>query len=210
MLATKSASTVVPPERITLEEFWRIPEGPPNFEFEDGELIAMVSPHGKHQEIVLQLGGALSAHVRRAKLGKVWPEIDVYLPSVNRVYIPDLVYLSADKLGLFTEPDGKIHGTPDLVVELLSPSTKRRDRTTKQNAYQKAGVPWYWIVDVDDLTIEELKLTPEGYLIAQSVARGHKFLPGLFPGLEIDLVELLGEEAEPEEDRDDVRPTEND
>jgi Uma2 family endonuclease len=210
MLATKPAPTPTHPKRVTLEEFWRIPEGPPNFEFEDGELIPMVSPHGNHQEILSVLLVALRPHIIQNKLGKIWPEIDVHLPNVNRVYIPNLVYLSAANMAIFTQPDGKIHGTPDLVVELLSPSTKRRDRTTKQKVYQKAGVRWYWIVDVDDLTIEELKLTPDGYLIAQSIPRGHKFAPGLFPGLEIDLAELMGAEVEPEEDREDERPAESD
>ncbi len=94
MIAVKSTPAVALPKRLTLEEFWRIPEGPPNFESEDGELIAMVSPHGRHEEVLSALLEVLRPHIRRNKSGKIWPEIDVHLPEANRVYISDLVYLS--------------------------------------------------------------------------------------------------------------------
>ena len=111
---------------------------------------------------------------------------------------------------MISPKDGKIHGTPDLMIEILSPSTQGRDRTAKRDAYRRAGVEWYWIVDADNLTIEEHKLTPDGYLITQSIGRGYKFAPGLFPELTIDLAELLDEPSIPEPDRDDERPQEPD
>jgi len=184
---------------MTLEEFWATPEGPPDYEFEDGEVIAMVSPHGRHQELLLILGAELRAHNAKNKLGKIWLEIDVHLPSVQRVYIPDLVFLGAEHLDRYSKEDGKIHDLPDLVIEVLSPSTKWRDRTTKKNVYEQAGVTWYWMVDADDLTVEECKLTPDGYLIAQSIPPGQPFAPKLFPGLSLDLAELMGEEIQPED-----------
>ena len=85
---------------ITLDEFWKIPEGPPNFEFEDGELISMVSPTSNHQDILSALLVVLRPYVMQKKLGRIWPEVDVHLPNLNRVYIPDLVFLSAEKLGV--------------------------------------------------------------------------------------------------------------
>lgn len=184
---------------MTLDEFWDLPEGPPNYEFEDGEVIEMVSPHGRHQDVLLALGAELRAHILKNKSGKIWLEIDTHLPNVSRVYIPDLVFLAADHLDRYSKEDGKIHGVPDLVIEVLSPSTKRRDRTTKKNVYEQAGVAWYWMVDADDLTIEECRLTPEGYLITQSVPPGKPFTPKLFLGLSFNLVELMGEEIEPED-----------
>ena len=179
---------------MTLEEFRDLPEGPPNYEFEDGEVIEMVSPHGRHQDVLLALGAELRAHIIKNKLGKLWLEIDVHLSDVRRVFIPDLVFLAADHLDRYSKDDGKIHGVPDLAIEVLSPSTKRRDRTTKKNVYEQAGVAWYWMVDADDLTIEECKLTPEGYLITQSVPPGQPYAPKLFAGLSFNLAELMGEE----------------
>jgi Uma2 family endonuclease len=105
--------------------------------------------------------------------------------------VPDLTFLATEHLDRMTD-EGLIAGAPDLVIEISSPSTRHRDRVTKLHAYREAGVPWYWIVDPDDLIIEEYRLTPEGYLVAQSVATGDDFEPGLFPGLTISLAELLG------------------
>ena len=187
-------------QRMTLEEFFAIPEGPPYYEFEEGELILMVKPHGRHQEVVLALGAALRSHVVQGKLGRVWPEIEVRLPGQARVYAPDLVFLSTDHLDRYSDTDGRIHGAPDLAVEILSPGTERRDRTTKFRAYQQAGVAWYWLVRPNDLWVEEYRLTPEGYVLAQTVPPGEPFVPGLFPGLTIDLAALMGETVKTKED----------
>ncbi len=200
------ASTKVPAEdralrsgqRMTLEEFFAIPEGPPKVELEEGELIVTAQPHGRHQTVLMRLAYAIDNHTIQIKLGRIWPEIDVHLPGEARVYVPDLVFLTTEHLDRFSDEDGRIHGMPDLVVEIISPSTERRDRTTKFRVYQQVGVPWYWLIDPDSLIIQENKLTPEGYLVAQSIAPGEAFTPGLFPGLSIDLAALMGETVKKE------------
>lgn len=192
ILAPPPASTKTAPAQLSLAEFLALPEAPPRYEFEEGTLIPMPQPHSRHQQILTVLLVTLWSYIRPRRLGRVWPEIDVMLPGEQRVYVPDLVYLRAEHLDRHHEDDGRIHGAPDLVVEILSPSTRLRDRTTKREAYQQAGVPWYWLVDQDDLTIEELELTPRGYLLAQVVAPGQPFHPPLFPELSMDLAALMG------------------
>ena len=187
-------------QRMTLEEFFAIPEGPPYYEFEEGELIPTVKPHGRHQEVAAALIAELRPHIMKAKLGRLWPEIEVRLPGHTRVYAPDLVFLAAHHLDRYSDADGRIHGAPDLAVEILSPGTERRDRTTKLRAYQQAGVAWYWLVRPGDLWIEEYRLTPEGYVLAQAAPPGESFSPGLFPGLSIDLAALMGETVKTEEE----------
>lgn len=86
--------------------------------------------------------------------------------------------------------DGRVWGAPDLVVELLSPTTASWDYGIKMDAYFRYGVPWYWIVHPDDLTLVEYRYTPDGYLRTQTVLAGQVFRPGCFPGLEIDLQRL--------------------
>ena len=191
-------AALTPGRRMTLEEFFAIPEGPPKVELEEGELIVTAQPSGRHQKVLLRLGRLIDGHVTQNQLGVVWPEIDVHLPGKARVYVPDLVFLASDHADRYSEQDGRIHGVPDLVVEIISPSTERRDRTTKFRAYQQAGVPWYWLADPDELIMQEYKLTPEGYLLAQSVPPGEMFIPGLFPGLSIDLAALMGVTVQPE------------
>ena len=183
----------VPPARarVTLAEYLALPEGQPNYEFEKGELIRMNPPHARHQDLLLALGSELRSYILRLKLGRIWPEIELRL-SGQRVYIPDLVFLATAHLDRYSDATGRLHGAPDLVVEILSPATRRRDRTSKLRAYQGAGVAWYWIVDPDSLWIEEYRYIPEGYVLAQSIPPGETFAPGLFPELRIDLAALLG------------------
>jgi len=189
------------PRRMTLEEFFAIPEGPPKVELEEGELIMTAQPTSRHQKVLLRLGALVDDHATRNKMGSVWPEIDVHLPGEARVYVPDLVFLAPEHIDRLSEQDGRIHGVPDLVVEIISPSTERRDRTTKFRTYQQVGVPWYWLVDPDELIIQEYRLTPEGYLLAHSVPPGEAFAPGLFSGLTIDLAALLGVTVKPENEK---------
>lgn len=176
--------------RLTLADYHALPEGPPYYEFEEGVLIPMNRPHAQHQAILLKFGSALDNHVTQNNLGHVWPEVEVDLTS-GRGYVPDVTFLATEHFNRLS-PQGFIAGAPDLVVEILSPNTARRDRTTKFRAYQEAGVVWLWLVDADDLLIEEYRLTPDGYLRAQTIAPGELFRPGLFPDLTLNLAELLG------------------
>jgi Uma2 family endonuclease len=182
------ATTAV--QRMTLEDFRALPEGPPYYEYEEGELILVVSPTPEHQDIIGVLWNVLWQFVRQHQLGRVVMEVDVYLPD-GRGYIPDLAYLTTEHLHLLNPIDRKIHGSPDLVVEVTS-STPARDRVHKFRVYFGNGVPWYWIVDSNTLAIEEYHATAQGYLRTASVAPGEVFQPEQFPGLSINLVGLLG------------------
>ena len=176
--------------RMAKEEFLRLPEGPPDYEFEDGEVIPLARPHSQHQAVSLEIASVLHPYIKKNRLGRIWPEIDVELTE-TKTYIPDLVYLSTEHLDRHSEEDGKIHGAPDLAVEILSSSTSSRDYLSKFTAYFEAGVLWYWLVDPDSLGIAEYRAMPEGYLRTASVEAGQIFRPGLFPGLEINLQMLI-------------------
>jgi Uma2 family endonuclease len=177
-------------QRMTLEEYRALPEGPPFYEFEEGVLIMVASPTPEHQDLVLELGHALRQFVRQQQLGRVFMEVDVYLPD-GRGYIPDLAFLSTERLHLLNPADSKIHGAPDLVVEVTS-SIPERDRVHKFRVYFDNGVSWYWIADSTTLAIEEYRATPQGYLRTASIAAGEDFRPQLFPGLILNLAALLG------------------
>jgi Uma2 family endonuclease len=176
-------------QRMTLEEFQALPEGPPYYEYEEGELILVASPTPEHQDVVGELSHVLRRFVRQQQLGRVVMEVDVYLPD-GRGYIPDLAYLATEHLHLLSPTDRKIHGSPDLVVEVTS-STAARDRVHKFRVYYDNGAPWYWIIDSNTLAIEEYHATPQGYLRTASIAVGEEFQPRLFPGLNMNLAALL-------------------
>jgi Uma2 family endonuclease len=176
-------------QRMTLEEYRALPEGPPFYEFEAGELIMVASPTPEHQDVVGVLWHWLWQYVRQKRLGRVFRELDVYLPD-GRGYIPALAFLVTDRLHLLSATDRKIHGSPDLVVEVTS-SVPERDRVHKFRVYYDNGVSWYWIIDSNTLAIEEYQATPQGYLPTASIAAGEDFSPQLFPGLTLNLAALL-------------------
>ncbi len=206
-VALKPMLDIKPPAKppLTLADFDALPEGPPDYEFDGGRLIAMPRPHPRHQKIIMRLGAALDQHVSAQALGSVWPEVDVQL-SRRRVYVPDLVYLAQVRRDRYSESRGRIVGSPDLVVEIVSPASASRDRIVKFNAYREADVPWYWLIDSQSLAIEEYRLMPEGYLAVTRVGPGETFRPQLFPGLAIDLASLLGETVEVSEELPEMDP----
>jgi Uma2 family endonuclease len=179
------------PRARTVEEWLRLPEGPPYYELEEGRLVRMPSPTRQHQRIVGRLFAFLDDWTTVRGLGTVVMEVDVALPT-GRGYIPDLTFVRREREAELLTPDGKVRGVPDLVVEVVSPGTQGRDRYTKFRAYWEAGVPWYWLVDSETLVIQEFQYTPEGYLCRATVEAGEVFRPQALPGLELDLAALVG------------------
>ncbi|MFA0785121.1 Uma2 family endonuclease [Fervidibacter sacchari] len=193
-MASKTVATPKVDKRWTLEEWLKLPEGPPFYELEDGRLIVMPSPRLEHQEVVGMLYFVLDRWVEEHDLGTVVMAVDVALPT-GRGYIPDLTFIRRDREGELIGKDGKIHGAPDLVVEVVSPGTKVRDRYKKMQGYFEAGVEWVWLIDSEDLTAEEFHRTEEGYLRTTTAGPNEVFEPKALPGLKINLSELLGKPA---------------
>jgi Uma2 family endonuclease len=179
---------------MTKMEFWALPEGPPNFEFEDGVLIPMPSPHGRHRDIASALARSLQVYVVRNGLGRCWVAIDVELTE-KLTYVPDLVFLMTDNLSRYSEQNGKIRGVPDLAIEIVSRSNPGRDRVTKFNNYLAAGVPWCWLVDAESLVQEEYHAESSRYSRTAAAEAGEPFRPLVFPGLELNLKTLLEEQG---------------
>lgn len=102
----------------TLQEWLDLPEGPPFFEWEAGRLVVIPSPKRIHQKIVGLLFHALYDYVARNDLGEVVMELDVALPN-GVGYIPDLAFISKDRLLQLLGEDDKLPGAPDMVVEVV-------------------------------------------------------------------------------------------
>jgi Uma2 family endonuclease len=179
-------------QRMTLAEFLTLPEGPPNFEFEKGEVIPTGSRTSLHQDTILELVHLLKRHATQTRTGSVYMGVDVFLPDEEHVYIPDITFLTTAHQDLHWPSDKKIHGTPDLVVEVTS-TDPDRDRVEKFRVYFDNGVPWYWIIDPEHFAIEEYRATPEGYVRTASIMSGEEFRPRLFEGLVIKLSELIAQ-----------------
>jgi Uma2 family endonuclease len=102
---------------------------------------------------------------------------------------PDLIFISRARSGIIL--DNYIEGAPDLVVEILSPSTAAYDRATKLGLYGAAGLPWVWFLDAEARTVESLKLEVGKYYY-DSVLSGNQILTSpLFQGWQLPLHELF-------------------
>lgn len=126
-------------------EFARLPDDGNRYEVIDGELFVTPSPRPAHQGVAGNLVELLSPFVRRHKLGRVYPgPIDV-LFGPGDYLVPDLVFVREQQRGTVTGRG--VESPPDLVVEIISPSTADRDRGLKRERYAEFGVPEYWVID---------------------------------------------------------------
>jgi Uma2 family endonuclease len=133
------------PPRTAMEVFEMLPEGT-LVEVIDNAIHVRPMPSVEHQDILGCICAACFIHIKALKLGKCLTALmDVYLSDKNIVQ-PDLLFISTANLGIIKE--GKIKGTPDLIVEILS-GNRKYDTKTKKELYETFGVKEYFIVDPD-------------------------------------------------------------
>jgi Uma2 family endonuclease len=147
-------------QRWTYAEFARLPsEGSTRYEVVDGEVCVTPSPTSRHQRLVGKLVTLLTAFAESHRLGTIFPApLDVLLGEGDYVQ-PDILFVRKGRPHLLTARG--VEGPPDLVVEILSPSTAARDRGIKLGRYRLHGVPEYWIVDPDADTVEVWRLAED-------------------------------------------------
>jgi Uma2 family endonuclease len=174
--------------RFKADDIWDTPDDGKRYEVIDGQLCVTPPPILEHQGASIVLAGYIWPYVRERQLGRVYTApVGVVLDDENGVQ-PDLVYVSRERLGILSRRG--IEGAPDLVVEILSPSTRARDRGIKLRRYAAAGVAHYWIVDPRTRALEACRLTDRGYELSGKYGPGSTFHPQLFPGLAIPIDDL--------------------
>ncbi|WP_299410211.1 Uma2 family endonuclease [Acaryochloris sp. IP29b_bin.148] len=135
--------------RWTIRDLEVLPQSEGNrYELIDGELWVTRSPHRKHQQVAGKIFAALDAWSETSELGEAILAPGIILSDTDNV-IPDLVWVSKERLALIEDEAGHLIGFPELVVEVLSPGETniRRDRETKLKLYSVQGVQEYWIAD---------------------------------------------------------------
>ena len=173
---------------LTYGDYVALPDDGKRYEIHDGELSMTPAPGRKHQRVVLRLAAMLDAHVSAQGLGEVdIAPFDVVLSDPSIVQ-PDIIFVAADRAAAFSNRG--FEGAPTPTVEVLSRWTAQIDRSTKRQLYARHGVPYYWIVDPDQRTIEAHLLSGSVYG-APMTFRGDSLvdLPP-FPGLTLDPVAL--------------------
>lgn len=150
------------------------------------------SPKVIHQEILGNYYFAFQSACSHE--GKTYlAPLDVHFDEENIVQ-PDVIYIKHENLGIIR--DGFIFGVPDLLVEILSKSTGRRDKTIKKELYEKAGVKEYWLTDPVYRIVEQFVLTDGAYFLAATLTEQDQLVSLTAPCLRIDLGNIFPETDE--------------
>lgn len=175
--------------RLTYDEYVDLPDDGKRYEIIDGELFVTPAPVTRHQKISRQLQYILMAALEKEGKGEVYnAPVDVVLSRENVVQ-PDLLFVRVERRKIIGER--YIEAAPDLMVEILSPGTRRRDVLTKSALYARFGVPSYWVVDPDLDRIEFYRLENGTYRLDCTVSSPEVAEPPEFPGLRIPLAEVF-------------------
>jgi len=156
----------------------------------DGELVEVEVPTDIHEHVVTLLAFFLTAWARPRQAGFALVSGFKVRISERCGVMPDVQFYRRGNQTAQRTPQGLVGGHPDLVVEVVSPSSGRYDRVTKLGYYATIAVPEYWIIDVAARTIERLVLNDGRYAIEDAAAEDAVFQPASFDGLEIPLGEL--------------------
>ena len=173
---------------LTYEDYCALPDDGRRYEIIEGELYVTPSPGRRHQRFAGNMFIVLKQFAEGRELGEVYvAPFDVILEETS-VVVPDLLFVTRQRTGIVT--DRGVRGAPDLIVEILSPGTARRDRVEKAKLYARHGVRHYWLADPEARILEIYELGEGQYRRAASLADNDSFSPSLFPGLTIPLSSL--------------------
>ena len=178
--------------KLTYDDFVRFPDDGQRHELIDGEHYVTPTPIWRHQKIAMNVGFLIRSYLEEHPIGEMFNvPMDDILSNFD-VVEPDVQFISHERLARF-EPSDWVKGPPNLVAEIASPSTRKRDATVKRNLYERFGVDEYWIVEPADDTIQVYRLRHGRYWLAADLARerGDVLTTPLFPGLELPLAKIF-------------------
>jgi Uma2 family endonuclease len=177
--------------KFTYEDYLLFPDDGRRHELIDGEHFMTPSPSTRHQRISRNLLTLLHNYLRQAKAGEAFDAPTDVLLSDMDVVQPDLLFISSHRSSIITERC--IHGAPDLVVEIVSETTRKTDEVIKRKLYERYGVQEYWIVDPELEIIKVFRMTEQGYVRSAELSNEAKdaLTTPLLPDLQIPLREIF-------------------
>ena len=178
--------------KLTYQEYLASPEIKARYDIIDGEMVMAPSPTSNHQWILGELFASLRDHVMRNNLGRVaFAPLDVIVQQEPlRVRQPDLMFVRDDNRDIIRE---QVHGAPDLVVEILSPSNRRSDIESKLADYAALGVGESWLLSPQAETVEVLSLVDGSWIRRNIHGHGDRIESQVFPGFELPVSEIFAE-----------------
>lgn len=174
---------------LTVQDYLAEPEGGPRWELIDGDPYVLRSPNEFHQRASVQLTVHFVLYLREHGEGEVFhAPFDVFLEEITAVQ-PDLLFVAHDNPNARIE--GGLWGTPDLVVEILSPSNSSYDLVKKRRVYQKHQVRDIWFVDLDAKCVMVDRLGPSGYGDELVFNAEDILTTPILPGFELKVAEIF-------------------
>jgi Uma2 family endonuclease len=174
--------------KLTYDDFLLFPDDGKRHELIDGEHYVAPSPNTRHQETLGNLHLLIGIWLREHPVGRVFfAPFDVVFSRFD-VVEPDLLYMSNERAQEILTSQ-HVTGPPEIVVEIGSPGTRKRDETTKKRLYERSGVQEYWVVDPELDVIRVYRLAGDRFdrPIELSAEAGDVLRTSLLPGLDITL-----------------------
>lgn len=184
--------TFNPDVKLTCEDFVLFPDDGKRHELIDGEHVVTPSPNTKHQAISVNLTGMIWTYLQDRPIGRVFAApFDVVFSNFD-VVEPDVLYLSNERLAGVLTPE-HVKGAPDLVVEIGSKGTRKRDETIKRRLYERFGVAEYWVIDSELDLVKVYRRAGERYecVAEPALENGDVLTTPLLPGLDVPLAKIF-------------------
>ena len=186
------SQTTDPRLRWTTADLNLLPESSNRYEIIDGDLLVTKAPHWGHQKAIVNTAAELRDWSLATQLGETVPTPSVIFSDADNV-IPDVVWISKERLATSLDESGHLTVAPELIVEVLSPGTdnERRDRETKLKLYTSRGVQDYWILDWRLKQVEVYRRQIGLLQLIHTLFPGDILTSPLLPGFACDVERLF-------------------
>jgi Uma2 family endonuclease len=176
--------------KLTYDDFVHFPDDGLRHELIDGVHYVTAAPSTRHQRIQGRLQASLFVFVEAAAIGEVFtPRFQVVLSNYD-VVEPDVSVILTDQASILTPQHAR--GAPAIVVEILSPGTRKRDQTLKRDLYERSGVREYWTIDPDrDVIVLQRCWSSTEQCVTLRRGAGQFLTSPLLPGWQLAVDELL-------------------
>ncbi len=181
--------------KLSYEEFLRTCDEDAHVEWVDGEMVILTPASSRYQELLGFLLTVMGTYVEARGLGRVLSApFQMYLAEQSRGREPDLLFITKERQHLLKET--YLDGPADLVIEIVSPESRLRDRGEKLAEYETAGVREYWLIDPEERRADFYVLGDDGRYDRRR-PEGGRYRSGVLPGFELNLAWLWVEPLPP-------------
>ena len=181
-----------PGVKLTYDDFVLFPDDGKRHELIDGEHYVTPSPNLKHQTVSGNIYILIAVWLEDHPIGRIYyAPFDVVFSRFD-VVEPDLLYVSNARMAEVLTP-ANVQGAPELVIEIGSPSTRKRDETIKRHLYERSAVSEYWIVDPELDVVRVYRRDGDGFGRAIELSReaGDLLTTPLLAGLDLPLARIF-------------------